>query len=99
MVEAERELIQRALQLAEGNKTRTAQILGVSRKQPYAKIAKSGLTVDQPRLNHFQRSTGTTRTSPPTAAGLCDQGEHRDARRTAQIIAPRWPSSRIARAL
>jgi two-component system, NtrC family, response regulator AtoC len=46
MVEAERELIQRALQLAEGNKTRTAQLLGVSRKQLYAKIAKYGLAVD-----------------------------------------------------
>lgn len=46
MVEAERELIQRALQLAGGNKTRTAQILGVSRKQLYAKIAKYGLAVD-----------------------------------------------------
>ncbi|HXR24088.1 MAG TPA: sigma-54 dependent transcriptional regulator, partial [Candidatus Binataceae bacterium] len=46
MAEAERELIQRALQMAEGNKTRTAQILGVSRKQLYAKIAKYGLDVD-----------------------------------------------------
>jgi len=46
MAEAERELIQRALQMAEGNKTRTAQILGVSRKQLYAKIAKYGLAVD-----------------------------------------------------
>jgi transcriptional regulator with PAS, ATPase and Fis domain len=46
IVEAERELIQRALQLADGNKTRTAQILGVSRKQLYAKIAKYGLVVD-----------------------------------------------------
>jgi DNA-binding NtrC family response regulator len=40
MVEAERELIQRALQFAKGNKTRTAQIPGVSRKQLYAKIAQ-----------------------------------------------------------
>jgi transcriptional regulator with PAS, ATPase and Fis domain len=46
MVEAERELIQRALQLAEGNKTRTAQLLGVSRKQLYAKITKYRLAVD-----------------------------------------------------
>ena len=46
MAEAERELIQRALQVAQGNKTRTAQIPGVSRKQLYAKIAKYGLATD-----------------------------------------------------
>lgn len=46
MVEAERELISRALQASSGNKTRAAQILGISRKQLYAKITKYGLAAD-----------------------------------------------------
>lgn len=45
MAEAERELIQRALEASDQNKTRTAQILGISRKQLYAKIAKFGIVV------------------------------------------------------
>jgi DNA-binding NtrC family response regulator len=40
IVEAERDLILRALAATGGNKTRAAQILGISRKQLYEKIAK-----------------------------------------------------------
>ena len=40
IVEAERDLIMRALAATGGNKTRAAQILGISRKQLYEKIAK-----------------------------------------------------------
>jgi DNA-binding NtrC family response regulator len=43
MVDAERELIHRALDAANGNKTRAARMLAISRKQLYAKIAKYGL--------------------------------------------------------
>ncbi len=39
-VEAERSLLRRALELAEGNKTRAAASLGISRKQLYQKIRK-----------------------------------------------------------
>ncbi|HVN90420.1 MAG TPA: sigma-54 dependent transcriptional regulator [Candidatus Binataceae bacterium] len=45
--EAERELIQRALHMVGGNKSRAAQILAVSRKQLYAKIAKYGIDPEQ----------------------------------------------------
>lgn len=45
--EAERELIRRALHAAGGNKTRAAQVLAMSRKQLYAKIAKYGIDPDE----------------------------------------------------
>jgi len=45
--EAERELIRRALHMSGGNKTRAAQVLAVSRKQLYAKIAKYGIDPDE----------------------------------------------------
>lgn len=41
--DAECDLIQRALQMAEWNKARAARILGISRKKLYARIAKYGL--------------------------------------------------------
>lgn len=46
MAEAERELIQRTLESSKQNKTRAAQMLGISRKQLYAKIAKYGIRTD-----------------------------------------------------
>jgi two-component system response regulator AtoC len=41
--DAERDLIVRALEMAEWNKARAARILGISRKKLYARIAKYGL--------------------------------------------------------
>ncbi len=41
--EAEREIIERALEMARGNKLRAAQMLKISRKRLYAKIEKYGL--------------------------------------------------------
>jgi transcriptional regulator with PAS, ATPase and Fis domain len=41
--DAERDLIQRALQMAEWNKAKAARILGISRKKLYARITKYGL--------------------------------------------------------
>lgn len=46
MAEAERDLIQRTLDSSKQNKTRAAQMLGISRKQLYAKIAKYGIRAD-----------------------------------------------------
>ena len=40
--DAERDLIQRALQMAEWNKAKAARILGISRKKLYARITKYG---------------------------------------------------------
>ncbi len=42
--EAEREIIERALQMTKGNKLRAAQMLKISRKRLYAKIDKYGLS-------------------------------------------------------
>jgi transcriptional regulator with PAS, ATPase and Fis domain len=41
--DAERDLIERALQMAEWNKAKAARILGISRKKLYARITKYGL--------------------------------------------------------
>jgi DNA-binding NtrC family response regulator len=41
--DAERELVQRALDSTSGNKVRAARLLRISRKKLYAKIAKYGL--------------------------------------------------------
>jgi two-component system, NtrC family, response regulator HydG len=41
--DAERDLIERALQMAEWNKAKAARILGISRKKLYARISKYGL--------------------------------------------------------
>ena len=41
--DAERELLVRALRATGGNKTRAARLLGISRKQLYAKVARFGL--------------------------------------------------------
>jgi DNA-binding NtrC family response regulator len=41
--DAERDLIERALQMAEWNKAKAARILGISRKKLYARIGKYGL--------------------------------------------------------
>jgi transcriptional regulator with PAS, ATPase and Fis domain len=41
--EAERDLIERALQMAEWNKAKAARILGISRKKLYARIGRYGL--------------------------------------------------------
>jgi transcriptional regulator with PAS, ATPase and Fis domain len=42
--DAEREIIERALEICQGNKLRAAQMLKISRKRLYAKIEKYGLT-------------------------------------------------------
>ena len=42
-IDAERDLIERALQMAEWNKAKAARILGISRKKLYARIARYGL--------------------------------------------------------
>ncbi len=41
--EVERNLVRRAIEVAGGNKSRAARLLGISRKKLYAKIAKYGL--------------------------------------------------------
>ncbi len=41
--DAERDLITRALQMAEWNKAKAARILGISRKKLYARITEYGL--------------------------------------------------------
>jgi DNA-binding NtrC family response regulator len=43
-VDAERDLIARALSATSGNKLQAAKLLGISRKKLYAKIAKYRLT-------------------------------------------------------
>ena len=81
--ETERELIERALQMAGHNKTYAAELLKISRKKLYARLAKYGLlnrgrracfrTLD--RLHSVARpAQGAARprpTSCPAAASIC----------------------------
>jgi DNA-binding NtrC family response regulator len=45
--ESERQLLHRALDATHGNKVRAAKMLGISRKQLYAKLAKYAIDVER----------------------------------------------------
>lgn len=67
--EFEREYLRRALQLAQGSRTRTAQMLGISRKSLWEKLRRHGLVDpdDEPTAEH------------PSLAGFGDKGGKKDS--------------------
>jgi transcriptional regulator of acetoin/glycerol metabolism len=53
--DAERAVLQRALEITGGNKVRAARLLKISRKKLYAGIAKYGLNYTPPASHHTAR--------------------------------------------
>jgi DNA-binding NtrC family response regulator len=64
--ESERALLQRALDSTQGNKVRAAKMLGISRKQLYAKLKKYAIAAR--RLTSHRRRPDTPDASAMTAA-------------------------------